>query len=143
MPYGVATGTALVQVIRDSLVSNTVTVNVTATAPEIVVITDANYQLRDATHPTTGGETLILWAIGLGATNPPVDTGSAAPLNPPAVALVTPPLYGLGGAKPSFAGLSGGSAGLYQVIVVAPPGLAAGSTYVSLGGKNIIPLAVK
>ncbi len=137
VPYSAVTGTALVQVLRDGAWSNIVTADVVATAPQIAVITDANYQLRDATHPTKAGETLILWAIGLGATNPPVDTGAAAPLNPPAVAVKTPVVSGLYGTIPSFAGLSGGSAGLYQVIVTVPAGLPKGNSYVSLGGNYV------
>ena len=142
MPYSTAAGTAQVQVIRDGLPGNTVTVKVSLYEPRIVVITDALYQLRDATHPTIAGETLIIWAIGLGATNPPVDTGAAAPLSPPAVTVKTPVVSGWGGAAASFSGLSGGSAGLYQVIVTVPDGLAKGIAYVGLGG-NVIPLLVQ
>ncbi|HWD00632.1 MAG TPA: hypothetical protein VG456_27940 [Candidatus Sulfopaludibacter sp.] len=135
MPYGAAAGTALVRVERNGVPSNSVTVTVAATAAQIAAITDAFYQIRDATHPTRAGETLILWAIGLGATSPQVETGAAAP-DPPAVAVVRPQVS-FSGEKvtPTFAGLSSGSAGLYQVIVTAPSDLKAGSTSVSLGGN--------
>ncbi len=56
MPYGVATGQALVQVLRDGVWSNTVTANVVATVPEIAAITDSAYNVRDATHPAKAGE---------------------------------------------------------------------------------------
>src|ERR1035438_8990497 len=51
------------------------TAAVVASAPQIVAVTDTAYQLRDASHPVKAGETLILWAIGLGATNPLVEIG--------------------------------------------------------------------
>jgi len=119
-----------------------VTVSVAPYVPRIVVITDSMDQVRDATHPTRAGETLIIWAIGLGATNPPVDTGAAAPESPPAVTVKTPVVSGLGEAAASFSGLSGGSAGLYQVIVTVPAGIPKGSAYVSIGG-NVVPVAVE
>jgi uncharacterized protein (TIGR03437 family) len=154
MPYSTVTGTALVQVERDGQISNTVTVNVVASAPQVLVVTDAAYQLRDASHPTKAGETLVLWAIGLGATNPPVETGAAAPLSPPAVAANPPLVVFSGGATgtseqvtPAFAGLSGGSAGLYQVNVTVPADMPKGAAYVGLDipnwGSNWMPLTVQ
>jgi uncharacterized protein (TIGR03437 family) len=139
MPYSTVTGTALVQVERDGQSSNTVTVTVVASAPQILAVTDTAYQLRDASHPTKAGETLILWVIGLGATNPPLEAGTAAPLNPPAVA-IDPPRVMLWSATsltieestPLFAGLSGGSAGLYQVMVAVPAYMPAGPAAVRL-----------
>jgi uncharacterized protein (TIGR03437 family) len=40
----------------------------------------------DAEHPAKAGETLEFYGTGLGATNPRVDAGTAAPGNPPAMA---------------------------------------------------------
>jgi uncharacterized protein (TIGR03437 family) len=151
MPYSTVTGTALVQVERDGQISNTVTVTVVARAPQLLVVTDTAYQLRDASHPTKAGETLILWAIGLGATNPPVEAGAAAPLSPPAVAAEPPRVMFSGGTReevtPVFAGLSGGSAGLYQVTVAVPADMPKGSVYVCFdipnGCLNWVPLVVQ
>jgi uncharacterized protein (TIGR03437 family) len=140
MPYGTATGTTLVQVERDGQISNTVSVDVTALAPQILVVTDTSYQLRDSSHPSKPGETLIVWAIGLGATNPPVDAGTAAPANPPAV-IASPGTVAFvsGGYQevtPSFAGLSPGSAGLYQFNVTVPMDMPAGTIWVWLHFQN-------
>lgn len=144
MPYSIVPGTALVQVVRDGETGNTVSVNVVARAPQILKVTDAAYNLRDATHPTKPGETLIVWAIGLGATNPPVYAGDAAPLNPPAVALVAPQVHLANRVlTPAFAGLSGGWAGLYQVNVTVPADLQPGTAYLSLDNGFQIPLAVQ
>ena len=137
MPYGMPAGMALVRVERDGQVGNTVTVYVASVAAQILVVTDTSYQLRDASHPTKAGETLILWAIGLGATNPLVEAGAAAPLYPPAVS-VNPPQVVFSGTNtsalvtPAFVGLSGGSAGLYQVIVTVPANMSKGTVHVQL-----------
>jgi uncharacterized protein (TIGR03437 family) len=153
MPYNLLPGTALVQVANNGLASNTVSVYVVASAPQLLVATDAAYNLRDATHPTHAGETLILWAIGLGATNPPVDAGESAPKDPPAAAAVVPQaIFAMAGdtvgwATPSFAGLSGGSAGLYQVTVTVPASVPKGvaSVLLTIPGwyTNSLPLLVQ
>jgi len=154
MPYGIMPGTAVVQVVRDTQAGNQVTVNVVASAPRIAVATDAAYNIRDASHPTHAGETLILWVIGLGATNPPVAAGTAAPVSPPAVAVNSPLVKFLGYittdmklAAPAFAGLSGGSAGLYQVNVTVPAGVPKDTGWVLLetpdGESNRLPLVVQ
>jgi uncharacterized protein (TIGR03437 family) len=144
MPYSTTTGTALVQVERDGQISNTVTVTVVARAPQILSVTNEAYQLRDATHPTRAGETLVIFAIGLGAVEPPIEAGTPvreypAPnvANPPQVrfqggisAEVTPTYAGL-------AGLSGGlTPGLYMVIVAVPADMPKGSVYVWLELPN-------
>jgi uncharacterized protein (TIGR03437 family) len=124
MPSSTAVGTALVQVERDGQPGNIVTATVAQRAPAIVVVTDASYNLRDLSHPTTGGETLIFWAIGLGPTDPAVPDGAAAPANPPAPVTGNPRVqfYGdlYGEATGTFAFLSPGAVGLYQVNVPLP-----------------------
>jgi len=133
MPTDTAPGTALVQVVRDGQAGNTVSLSVAERAPEIVAITDSSYNLRDTTHPVKAGELLILWAIGLGPTNPAVPDGQPAPGSPPAVVTLVPTVSFDGvPASPSFAGLSPGSVGLYQVIVPVPPLTRSGTVGVSL-----------
>jgi len=83
--------------------------------------------------PAAAGETIALFATGLGATNPAVSNGqvvsSAAPLAAPATVLINgvPALV-------SYAGLV--STGVYQVNVTVPPGLTSGDNlvYVVVGG---------
>jgi uncharacterized protein (TIGR03437 family) len=118
-------GTALVQVVRDGQPGNTVSVNMAQYAPGIVVVTDAAYNLVDATHPAHAGEILIFWALGLGPTNPVVADGTAAPATPLArVTAAVSVQFGLEffqySALPSFVGLSPGSVGLYQVTATLP-----------------------
>jgi uncharacterized protein (TIGR03437 family) len=146
-------GTALVQAVRDGQFGNTVSVNMAQYAPGIVVVTDASYNVVDATHPVKAGSTLVFWALGLGPTNPVVADGTASPSSPPA--LVTAQVavqFGLeffyNTATPSFVGLSPGSVGLYQVIATLPASTPAGTVSASLqlpGGQlsNTVTIAVQ
>jgi len=144
VPSSTTSGSALVQVIRDGQASNVVTVDVKQVAPEIVVVTDAVYNLRDATHPTKAGETLILWCIGLGATIPAVPDGTPAPASPLALAMVVPQVGGFGFSTltPSFAGLAPGEAGVYQVIVTVPAGAPKGTAYLTLQTGSVVTVLV-
>ena len=147
MPFSTVTGTALVQVERDGQISNTVTVTVVASAPQILAVTDGAYQLRDASHPVEAGETLILWAIGFGATNPPVEAGTSVHEYPPPL-IANPPLVRFQGGisaevTPSFAGLSFGGMGLYQVIVAVPADMPKGSVYVWFDIQNVYSNSVQ
>jgi uncharacterized protein (TIGR03437 family) len=145
-------GTALVQVIRDGPPGNTISVKMTQYAPGIVVVTDASYNVIDATHPAKAGSTLVFWALGLGATSPMVADGTAAPASP--LAQVVAPVSVVFGlpwfeniAAPSFVGLSPGSVGLYQVAATLPASTPAGTVSAQLqlpGGvkSNTVTIAV-
>jgi uncharacterized protein (TIGR03437 family) len=99
-----------------------------------------NSVLADANNPASAGDLLVLYCVGLGAVEPTVTAGDAAPGNPPSKAteLVT---VSIGGqpATVQFAGLSPGSAGLYQVNATVPSGIPPGaqiSVTVSVEGKS-------
>jgi uncharacterized protein (TIGR03437 family) len=152
-PAETSLGTALVQVVRDGQFGNTVSVNMAPYAPGIVVVTDTSYNVVDATHPAHAGQTLVFWALGLGATNPAISDGAAAPT--PA-ALVTAPVsvqfdaeFFFNTTTPSFVGLSPGSVGLYQVVATLPSTTPAGtvsallSLPVSHQASNPITFAVQ
>ncbi len=129
---GTYLGTALVQVIRDGQSSNTISVKMAPYAPGIVAVTDTAYNIVDATHPIKAGSTLVLWAIGLGATTPAVPDGEAAGATTLAKVNASVTVeFGVQwfqyAATPTFAGLSPGTVGLYQVNTVVPAS-AAGST---------------
>jgi uncharacterized protein (TIGR03437 family) len=87
--------------------------------PPVGAMTNTSFGLIGATNPLTRGQTLIIWATGLGAIRA---TGGLSPTTAPVT--VT-----LGGAELSvqYAGLSPGFPGLYQVNVTipasTPPGL--------------------
>jgi uncharacterized protein (TIGR03437 family) len=150
---GTYLGTATVQVVRDGQISNTISVKIAPFAPGIVVVTDTSYNLIDATHPATSGDTLVFWALGLGATSPRVADGDAAPSG--GLARVTTPVavgflvtFSEYRATPSFAGLSPGNVGLYQVMVTVPASFPQGTTSAWLelpGGvrSNSVEIAVQ
>jgi len=165
MPVDAPIGTNLVQVQRDGLTSNTVSVNVAERAPRLLLIgttgygaiqNAANYSLPMptgaipgvSTHPAHPGDTLILYAIGLGPTSPAVDTGAPAPSAEPFARLTTVPdvSFGVGlfGAKvqPVFAGLTPTFAGLYQLNVTVPSDTPTGTVNVRLSFPDSVSNSV-
>ncbi|MBZ5595606.1 MAG: hypothetical protein LAP39_25480 [Acidobacteriia bacterium] len=92
----------------------------------------------DMDHPAAAGETLEIYGLGFGVTDPVVDAGVPSPASPPARARQMPQLQ-IGGVKAAitFAGLTPGLAGVYQVNAVVPAGLASGLqnlTWIGPGG---------
>jgi len=89
--------------------------------------------------PAKPGEVLTIYMVSLGPTNPAVAPGAA----PSAIAsTVTPPVVRLGTAPLTsdqvlYAGVSPGTAGLYQLNIVVPPGLADGDYPISLALGSI------
>jgi uncharacterized protein (TIGR03437 family) len=80
-----------------------------------------------ASQPASAGDVLIIYCAGLGQVSPAVADGEGAPSSPPS-RTVAPVSVTIGGqpAQVQFAGLSPGYAGLYQVNVVVPAGVAPG-----------------
>jgi uncharacterized protein (TIGR03437 family) len=154
MPVDVAQGTALVQVQRDGMNSNSVSVNVGPRAPRIIAVVnqDGSVNLPDGSHPAHAGDVLTIYSIGLGPTSPAVATGAPAPSAEP-LARVTGNLIvsfgaGIGAmdATPEFAGLTPTFAGLYQVNVGVPAGFN-GVVYMSLtfpdSVSNPVPIVIQ
>ena len=81
----------------------------------------------DMDHPATAGEALEIYGLGLGMTVPLVEARVASPGSPPARAQQAPRVQ-IGGrdVAVTFAGLAPGLAGVYQVNVIVPTGLAPG-----------------
>ncbi len=144
IPTDAPVGTSFLQVKRtDGQVSNTVSVTVAARAPRLLRIGVGDYgaivNSKDNTiampsgaipgyftGPANIGDTLIIYAIGLGDTSPAVATGAPAPAFPGLATVIGTPTVnfggGIGGAvvRPDFVGLSPNSAGLYQINVRIP-----------------------
>jgi uncharacterized protein (TIGR03437 family) len=171
MPYETPVGTALVQVQRDGVSSNTVSVQVLDRAPRLLVITggsygvivnntDGSFPLPSGsvpgveTHPAKVGDTLIMYAIGLGPTRPSVASGQPAPTPPDTLATLTvTPVVNFGGGiggtlvTPLFAGLSPTFAGLYQVNVTIPSNVPHGIVTLTLAfpdsASNPVQIAIQ
>ena len=142
MPYGTPIGSAEIQVDRDGVRSNKVSVDVAGRAPRLLQIGIGTYGAivnQDgsipmplnsfpgvSTHPAHVGDTLTIYAIGLGATSPQPASGEAAPASEPLARLTSTPSVKFGGniaapmAAPLFAGLTPTYAGLYQLNVTIP-----------------------
>jgi uncharacterized protein (TIGR03437 family) len=82
------------------------------------VVRAANNELVTLSNPVHHGDTLSIYATGLGATSPAVDPGVPAPFDPLAVAIIAPTVT-LGGvpAEVMYAGLAPGAIGVYQINV--------------------------
>ncbi|HKW99019.1 MAG TPA: hypothetical protein VJN43_14865 [Bryobacteraceae bacterium] len=109
--------------------------NLASPRPSDGIVTHANGDAVSAENPAKAGEQLVMYAVGLGATTPGVQTGKGSPspaasaggfvLNfdyrvnarpSPGSALLQPMP-----AKPVFVGLTPGFVGLYQINFVVPP----------------------
>jgi uncharacterized protein (TIGR03437 family) len=84
--------------------------------------------LVPAAAPAAPGEYLVIYSSGLGATDIPVPSGTASPLNPLAN-VADPPVVTLNGNPINvlFAGLAPGLVGLFQINIQVPAGLATGN----------------
>jgi len=102
--------------------------------------------LIDSTHPVSVGDTLVIYATGLGPVNQPVAAGAAGPSSPLAhtVNTVTAIIGGVTVPKVAFSGLAPGLP-FYQVNVVVPKGVTAGSSVpvvLSTAGLQSTPVTI-
>ena len=98
--------------------------------------------LADSSHPAAAGDALTIYASGLGAVTPSIEAGTAAPISPLSQAAGVALTIGGQAAQVLFAGLAPGFAGLYQVNVVVPNGVASGTVPVVLSVAGIAGPAV-
>jgi uncharacterized protein (TIGR03437 family) len=92
-----------------------------------VIVNARTGALADSSAPAAAGDTVIISATGLGAVDPPVPPGIAAP-DEPSSQVVNEVSVTIGGlpAAVNSARLAPGSAGVYQVSVIVPDGVSAG-----------------
>jgi uncharacterized protein (TIGR03437 family) len=107
-------------------------------APGEAAAEDLTYAVITPSHPAVHGQTVTLYANGLGpVTNQPV-SGDPSPGAPNLAQTTTQPIvtFGTTQATPSFSGLTPGIAGLYQINVTVPSTLAPGNypLTVTIGG---------
>jgi adhesin/invasin len=111
-----------------------------------VVKPDRTQFSADATHPASSGDALVVYCSGLGAVNSPVETGSASPQSP--AAKISSTITATIGGKPApvtFAGLTPGYAGLYQVNLTVPQGITPGPSVpvvLTMGALTSPPVTV-
>ena len=99
----------------------------------------------DVGQPVTAGDTIVIYCAGLGAVDPPVPAGSAAPSNTLSNT-VNPVTVSIAGqsAPVSFAGLSPGFTGLYQINAQVPSGIAPGNAtlIITAAGQQSAPVTL-
>ena len=82
------------------------------------ILRASNNQLVTASNPVHRTDTIVIYATGLGRTNPDIPAGTPAPVDTLA-AVVIPPVVTIGGIPVAveFAGLTPGQIGVYQINV--------------------------
>jgi len=112
------------------------------------VVLDSRYRLVDASNPARPGDTIQIFATGLGPVSNRPASGAPSPATPPAASLSTPTVH-IGGVQTQvlFSGLTPGYVGLYQVNAQVPANAAAGNSVpvaLTTGGtsSNTVTLAV-
>ncbi len=135
-----------VKVLSGGLNSNVVTVPLANHSPAFfeigtknVAALDQDYRVITAEHPASAGQVIQLFANGLGPVTNQPDSGEVAlgtTLSHTRAAPVV--IIGEQPAEVIFSGLAPGFAGLYQVNVRIPAGLAAGTQplKITIGGKT-------
>ena len=100
-----------------------------------------DFTLRETVAP---GEHVILYATGLGDTNPPAATGTGGALAEPFHRVVDLPEVYIGGgqARVEFAGLAPGFVGVYQLNVVAPDTFINNSVFLISRGRQSNPTEI-
>ncbi len=98
----------------------------------------ADYSLVSSSNPAKPGEYLVMYLVGMGATNPSVPSGQATPSTTPA-AVTNQPTVTVG-SQPSnvlFAGLTPGFVGLYQINFQVPPSATSGELEVDVTQNGV------
>ena len=101
--------------------SATVDMAVLASTPNILEVVNPDGSALSAARPAVAGESLSLYATGLGAVGANLAIGVAEPAAP-AVTTAAMPQVSFGGVplNIAFSGLAAGFVGLYQVNAVVP-----------------------
>jgi uncharacterized protein (TIGR03437 family) len=148
IPIDAATGDGTVQVVRNNQAGNLIYVDINAQAPRFIVY-DGNYGIMTTpagaltgipSNPVKIGDTIVIYALGLGPTSPPVPSGTASPSSTLAVVPgttkvcfgVETPFFQAPCATPLFVGLTPNYVGLYQVNVTIPKGVTSGNNTMAL-----------
>ncbi|MEZ5399554.1 MAG: hypothetical protein R2729_07775 [Bryobacteraceae bacterium] len=112
-------------------VSDTYNLTVRPAAPSVfrspqdvsvaTVVRQKNGQVATLSNPLHRGDQITIYLTGLGRTNPAIEAGVPAPADPP-LQVLNEPLVTIGGQELaiSFAGLSPGQVGVYQINAIVP-----------------------
>jgi uncharacterized protein (TIGR03437 family) len=155
LPWDTPLGNATITVTVNGVVSNSVNVNVTAAAPDILqyngnraIAVLQNGSINSPANPAAAGSYLVIYLTGVGAVDQTVATGAASPSNPVARATGAKQLFLDGAAIPiAFLGLTPNFVGLGQLNVQIPSSVAKGdhTLVLTIGGtaSNGVLISVK
>ena len=171
VPYDAPTGDVTIRIERNGTTSNRVSAEIVRRAPRllrlgvndyaIAVNTDGSFPIPTTSginsRPARAGDTLVFYALGLGATTPSVQSGVASPSSPLAVATGNPRVsIGTTGpfspntvqVTPDFAGLTPGYVGLFQINVTIPANAPKGDAVPVVlltddGQSNLVTIAIQ
>jgi uncharacterized protein (TIGR03437 family) len=168
VPYETVDGLASVQVVNNNVPGNLVSMTIQSRAPRIPLLAgnapiiinfaDGSVPVATATqlpsHPANLGDTLIVYAIGLGQTDPIATDGASAASSP--LEEIDPPVNVMlgGGFSPSvqitplFTGLAPGFAGLYQINFTIPQNAPTGDSIpltlnIQGSSTNVVYIAIQ
>jgi len=128
LPSTLTPGDITVRVVRQGVTGPEVTITVANAAPELfelanyAIATHLDYSLITTDNPAQGGETVVLYGIGFGQTTPNVGVGAIPQAAARVISGIAVLLNGtpVDGSRILYAGVTPGSAGLYQVNLVLP-----------------------
>jgi large repetitive protein len=104
----------------------------------IVAQHSSNGTLVSSTSPAAPGEYLVMYLVGMGATNPAVASGAETPTAPLSYATAQPTVtVGSQTSTILFAGLTPGFVGLYQIDFQVPPGASSGNLVVTVTQNGV------
>ncbi len=113
-----------------------------------MIIDSGTLRYAEPDTATHKGSTVVIYCTGLGPVSPSVQPGDPAPY--PSPSTVNPVSVSIGGqdAQVQFAGLTPGSAGVYQVYATVPGGVSVGSAVpvtISVAGQtsNTVTMAIQ
>jgi len=149
LPFGAPTGLQALTLTNANGTSAPISLKVAAVAPALYnfAFENADFSIVSSSHPAHAGDVLVFYATGMGQTTPPLVTGQIVPSANYVTAPVTVTIGGVNAtvyysiAAPPYV------AGLYQMAVAVPSGLAPGSQPVvaTSGGlqSNTVTIAIQ
>jgi uncharacterized protein (TIGR03437 family) len=165
VPFEVSPGPTTIRVVRNGQQGNLIYANIVSTAPRFLLNNGGPYPVLNTpssppvvtgipSHPAKAGDIVIAYVIGLGETNPVIQTGVGGPTNPTAkVNDVTvcigeeSPFAKMNCFAPDFAGAAPGFVGLYQLNITIPGGLPSGNLALSFAvgsaPSNVVQIALQ
>ena len=126
VPWEIETGTAPITVVSKGLPSRTIQASVGRAAPTLFAVVHQDGAAVSVERPAKPGDTLLVYATGLGPVSGVTITGDRAPSTPLLATSETATVkIGDLAAEVLFSGLAPGLVGVFQVNLVVPAGIAA------------------